>query len=213
MAQVIPIRIAEQPAFFNNLATVATTYATTLNLTTTELTNLSNAVTAFQTAYEEAVAAKDSYRSAIQQREKQFETIANLVRAYNREWQNTNVSDAIIAELGLPVHDETRSKTTPATPTNLVANAFANGEVKLKWNRNGNISSTQFVIEESTDGIEWSFVRVATSSKVTMKGYTPGTKTYFRVFAQRRGVDSAATPAVVVYSSTEGSADGLKVAA
>ena len=115
-----------------------------------------------------------------------------LVGGYNAEWQaDASVSDLIIADLGLTVHDETPSTIGVFTPLNFVASGQGNGAVKMKWARNGNVWGCAFLIEVSYDnGATWQVSSSTTQAKKTLTGVTIR-PTAYRVRAERHGSISA----------------------
>ncbi|MCE9559177.1 MAG: fibronectin type III domain-containing protein [Armatimonadetes bacterium] len=200
----IPSKIGDRVPFYKNLAATAATEAAALSLTPSELTTLQNVATDFGDANLAVQAAYDAYRAALETRKIAEAAAESLTRGYNRQWQNTGVPASVIASLGLPVHESGPTFSPPASPLTLSATAFSNGEVKLKWKRNGNIDGTQFVVETSADGQIWQFLTVSTSSRLSLNHFEPGVRVYFRVYAKRRTEVSAPSPATVIYPGQTG---------
>ena len=126
-----------------------------------------------------------------------------LVGGYNAEWQaDASVSDLIIADLGLTVHDETPSTIGVFTPLNFVASGQGNGNVTMTWQRNGNKWGCNFFVEVSTDnGVTWSLKTATTKARITLISVTIQ-PTIYRVRAERNGTISGASSQSVVYGDT-----------
>ena len=92
-----------------------------------------------------------------------------LFGQYSGEWQaDPSVPDLLIANLGLKVHDDTPSVIGAVTPLNFFAEGNGNGEVKLKWSRNGNVWGCSFWVEVSFDeGATWQIASSSTKAKAT----------------------------------------------
>jgi hypothetical protein len=79
------------------------------------------------------------------------------------------------------------------------------GQVFLKFKRNGNIGGTTFWIQAKTaDGEDWVTVETTSTSKITLENYAVGQPAWFRVVAVRRGLKSAPSDTVTIYSNGEG---------
>jgi hypothetical protein len=126
-------------------------------------------------------------------------------------YASPSVSNERLATAGLPPRTERSSFVTPTTPLDLLADAFSNGSVKLKWKRNGNTSSTVFNVEAKTEDGAWELVWSGTQSKTTFSGYAPGVQVSFRVYASKNEEVSEASNVAVIYSS--GGQGELQIAA
>ena len=75
----------------------------------------------------------------------------------------------------------------PGAPTGLTATSNQNEQVPLSWTATANPGGStiiQYLIQWSTDQVNWSGVAIVTSSPTTVFGYTNGMLQYFRVAAQ-----------------------------
>lgn len=97
-------------------------------------------------------------------------------------------------------------------PTNLVANGFEDGTVKIAWDRNGNSQGATFEIFGSADGLDYAMVATTTRASLVLEGYAPGAACWFKVRATRSGLTSPLSNAAPVYAPGAPSAVRLRVA-
>lgn len=194
-----------------NFATVCNLQAETLDLTPAQITEIQAASTALANAITAATAARTAWASAQAAKLTKLADGHALVSKYAKIFRaDQTVTDAILAELMLAPHKTPGVRTTPAIPTDLVANSDGNGNITLKWHRNGNIQGTVFNVEmRPNNSAPWSIIGTTTMSKFDTT-WTPGTYVEYRVSASRRDVDSAACTPVVLWSA--GSEDELYLA-
>lgn len=195
------------PADLLNLATqMKTTIGpgplTTYGVSTAQIAALATGDTDLAAAITAVVAAKAAYHSAIQARDaKQDECLSAMVSIAKTVYANSAVTPTMIAALGLQPHSTSRTRITPATPTELTATPSPDGTVLLKWNRNANPSGVNFLIETQTGTGDWTFLQDTGAARVQISGYTPGVSVSFRVTASKNGLMSAASLPTVIYSS------------
>lgn len=219
MANIFKATEAELVAAAAQLVQVATANAAVLQLSPGDITTMTGLSTGYGNSYSTMVTAHDAARAATQTKDTSKAALIANFRAFARRAQaNPNVSDALIAQLGLPVHDTTRTPINPVAPVDLVANSFANGEVKLRWKRGGNPrSGIVFWIEASFDLANWSVVGTSTRASFTLQNQTPGQTRYFRVRATATDKISAPSNEAVIYPAEGGSSlsvvDGGQIAA
>ncbi len=125
-------------------------------------------------------------------------------------YANPALSDDQIAALGLAIHGGGGAPITPVSPNSLVADAFANGAVKLKWNRGTSPQGVSFVVQ-AWDGNTWNVVWVTTKTKTQLNGYAPGAGVTFRVYAQHNNTASPTSNEAIIYGAGESAV--LKLAA
>jgi hypothetical protein len=219
MADIFKATDSELVAQASTLVGVASSNASILQLTPADIVTMTGLSTAYGTSYSTMVTARDAARASTQTKDTaKAALIANFRAFARRAYANPNVSDALIAQLGLPVHDTTRTPINPVAPINLVANSFANGEVKLRWKRGGNPrNGIVFWVEASFDLANWSVVGTSTRASFALQDQTPGLTRYFRVRATATDKISAPSNEAVIYPSESGSAlsvvDGGQAAA
>ncbi|MCE9557950.1 MAG: fibronectin type III domain-containing protein [Armatimonadetes bacterium] len=186
--------------------------ATTLKLDPKVITDLNARVSAFSSGLSGAESAKAAYRGAIQTQATAENNFEAYVRSLVSEIQvNSAMTNTMRGDLGITVKSSSTTKAVPVTVTGLIATGFANGSVKLKWNRNGNVARIVFLIEASFDGTTWNQVNAGNATKVTLTGFAAGTPVWFRVVSSTSTRKSAPTTAVNLYGSSE--SVSLKLAA
>ena len=130
-------------------------------------------------------------------REDAIQTASNLVA---KIYANPEVTDTMLAKIGLAQRPK-YARTRPLIPvTSFFAKAFETGEVKLKWNRNGNSASVIFVVEAQTepDG-PFQYIVSTSRTRVTLRNYAPGKRVTFRVFATRTDAKSSPSNVAIIY--------------
>ncbi|MCE9557817.1 MAG: hypothetical protein K8R88_02590 [Armatimonadetes bacterium] len=195
----------------DQLRTQATQFSTgigvqgpTLNLTASEIsgfaTVLANYVDELDAVTTTKAAADIAYETFMTEKT----LIVKLMRKYNQRMQNAaGITNAKRAEIGIPIPSGSTT-VEPKIVTGLVATAFENGDVKLKWNRSGNAQSVIFNIETSDDSVNWSLLTTTTSVRSTLSGFAPGEVKYFRIVATRGTLHATASDPVVIYSGSGG---------
>ena len=187
-------------AWFANFVDVANTNSAVRGLGLPEIAALEAARDDYEAARTGRANAAAAAIAATVDKNNNRTAVLALVGGYNAEWQaDSAVSDLIIADLGLTVHDETPSTIGVFTPLNFVASGDGNGAVKMKWSRNGNVWGCAFLIEVSyDDGATWQVSSSTTQAKKTLTGVTIR-PTAFRVRAERNGQISAPSSTSTVY--------------
>ncbi len=190
-------------AWYANFVDVSITNQLVLGLVPADITALEAARDDFGTARTaRANAAAAAVASTVNKNNNRTSVLA-IVGGYNALWQaDSGVSDLIIADLGLTVHDETPSTIGVFTPLNFTASGQGNGNVTMKWQRNGNKWGCNFFVEVSTDnGVTWSLKTATTKARITLIGVTIQ-PTIYRVRAERNGTISGASSQSLVYGDT-----------
>jgi hypothetical protein len=187
-----------------NFSAVCAANAAKLGLAAPDLAEISDAATNFHSAFNASTAAKAAAHGAVEAKNTQKATSKSVISEWAKQFRaNPAVEDELLADLMLPPHSTPGSETTPTIPLALVASANGDGVVNLKWNRNGNIQGTQFVIERRTSPSgTWTILDTSTRrTYVTMA--TPGQYVAFRVSAKRNGMTSPASTPAVLWDSQE----------
>ena len=194
----IPTEDSKLALYLENFAQVCDGNSSTLLLTPAELTEIESKKNAFVVDLQNLEVAKAVQQAATTTKNTSRNTAVAMVRKYARDFKgNTNVSEALLAQLGV-ISPSTSGPVT--TVTNLTVLGCSDGVNVVAFNRNGNSPATNFVIESasSVNG-PWFLAGVVTKVKFAHEGNTPGEETFYRVTSIRAGVSSAATPVVVVY--------------
>lgn len=205
MSNIFKSTDSELIAATSTFQSVATANSAALGLTPGDLTTLTGLSTAYTTGYNAMITSREAAKAATQTKSTARKNlIADLRVLAQKIYANPAVSDALIAQLGLPVHDSSRSKVIPVSPASLVVAGFANGENKLTWKRNGNANSVVFWLEESIGDGNWALFATSTRTTFVQQNQTPGTMKYYRVRATANGLVSAPSNEAVVYQNGSG---------
>lgn len=198
----IPRKDAQFLTWLENFSTVTAANATTLGLTTGQVTTLAAYVTLFQNAYEANELGKVAAKSLVADKDSKRVAAEAMARTYAKQFlANPNIPVLLKGDLGLKVAPTPLGPVS--VPTDLAVNSLANGTNKLKWKRDGNAQSTSFVIEAaSTLTGPYTIIGTTTQAKFSVSGNLPGTVVYYRVSAQRGGTASDPCAPVVTYGST-----------
>lgn len=185
--------------------TVANNNKVVLGLQAGDITEIQNASTNFNTDLTAWIAAKAAADNAKGVKDTQRATSRAVISKWAKVFRaNQAVPDALLSQLMLAPHKPTGSKTPPTQPTDLVANSDGNGNITLRWNRNGNIQGTQFIIEyKAAAGDAWA-VLSSTSRASFQTTWSPGQYVSYRVIAKRNGQSSAPSTPVVLWDGTGG---------
>ncbi len=165
-------------------------------------TALDTAVTGFDGSITNATAARAASLAATQAKAADKATVVDALNAIGAViYNNPTVSPEMLVAAGYAVHDTSGTKVVPQEPTGLLATPYANSTVELEWNRNGNPGSVTFLIETSTDNLNWTILLTTTKARLTVSGFTPGAQAWFRVSATANGIVSLPSNTAVIYPS------------
>ena len=183
------IILGQKSTFIANTITAA---PTTFGLTAPEATAMSDAADLYATALLDLQAAEAAFEAAKVARDSQRVALLDTFCGYlNQMYATQTVTDESIASLTLAVRDQTRTPIVPTIPTDVLATPFADGTVKLTWNRNGSAYGVVFTIEMApADATSWTVIGNTTKAKATFSGFNPGTPCWFRVIASKNGIVS-----------------------
>ena len=184
-----------------------------LGLQAADLTEIQNASTNALTQLNAYVAARTAASAAHTTKNSQLKTSHAVISKWAKVFRsNATVPDSILAQLMLPPHSPGKTASQPSQPTSLVASADGLGNVALRWDRNGNIQGTQFLVEyRISNTSDFVVMGSTTKSKFTTVA-TPGSFIEFRVIAQRRGLASEPSIPVSLWNNSSASTPELKVA-
>jgi hypothetical protein len=199
--EYIPSEEAQLQIWLNNFASKCEKHDVILDLDTTELAQINNAAINLSNELTNASEAKTTYRSAIGEKNAVKSVSIATARSYARTFKaNPSVPESVLLDLGI-VSSNTSNPVTMVTGLTVVG--CDNGINSLKWNRNGNSSGTQFIVEYSIGTqTNWKFAGAPTRTSFDHEGQAPGVFTWYRVTAMRANNSSVPCPAVSVYGST-----------
>lgn len=180
----------------------ANTNKTVLGLSTSDLTDLSKSFGDFNTSLSAATSAKAAQKSAVQDKTSKKAVARAVIARWAQTWRaNPAIPDAILDAMMVPNHQNQGTKTPPTQPTDLTLKVNSVGLITLSWKRNGNTTSTVFLIETaSAANGPWEALDVTTKAKIDYQG-TPGEAIWFRVWAKRDGKTSPVSLPISLWSN------------
>lgn len=186
--------------------------AATLGVDPADIDALSAAYSSFNTSIGAAATAKANAKATVTAKNKNKQSARALLRQYAKIWRaSPAVSDQLLNQLFLAPKSTPGTQTPPTTPTGLTFSATGNGQITLRWKRNGNRQGTTFLIQTSDSASgEWNTFEATTKTSFVYNG-TPGVAVWFRIIARRDGVSAAPTLPVSVWAGSGG--NFLEVAA
>lgn len=184
-----------------------------LGLTAADLTEIGSAATSAQTQLNNWEAAKTAARASRVTKSNTLKASKSVVSKWAKVFHgNQAVPDSVLSQLMLPPHNSPRTNTPPTQPLALVASADGNGNIELRWKRNGNIAGTTFLIEyRLTATAAWSILGSTTKAKFFHTS-APGSYIEFRVTAQRADNESLPSTSVVLWGGS-GSGESFELKA
>ncbi|MBL8047635.1 MAG: fibronectin type III domain-containing protein [Chthonomonas sp.] len=153
------------------------------------------------TRYDEYLAAKSAFDSAVKAKASARDNFANVFTTYlQQSYANPAVTDAALASIGL---DSRPSRTVRPVrqPLELVVTPSTNGYIAAKWKRNQNTTATTFVLEQLSADNQWEVIWVGTRIRVELTGFTPGVRETFRVYATKADQNSAPSNTYTIYEN------------
>lgn len=177
----------------------------TVGLTAPEISGFGTTVDTYSTALSSVEAAKASYDAFYEAFMTEKASMVKLMRKYNNRMQaSSGITNAKRAEIGLPIPSSSSTPVVPQTVTGLLATPYANGTVRLKWNRSGNAETVTFSIEVSEDSVAWDYLTAVTKTNIRLTDFAPGVTKYFRIVATRGTLQAVPSETVVIYSGSGG---------
>lgn len=187
--------------WLGNFIKVARDNQSALGLTIADIGELETILQDTTDALTQQVAAQEAARAATANMDT-TRTSANTTVSYRSRAIsiNPNIPDSLKEQLGLNVADKKRGTVPLHAPTGLVVEGGSEGTNKLRWERNGNIPGTQFIIEARiADSKEFAFVAVTTKTTYNHRNQKPGVFAVYRLRATRSDELSGYSNEVVIY--------------
>lgn len=171
------------------IAASITASPTTFGLTALQATEMSDIAELFTDSIAAAEAARVAAESAAFDKDEQRDALLSIFSQYlNLMYATPGVTASEIMTLGLEPRSTSRTPVVPVTPLDVLATPFANGTVKINWNRGGNKYGVLFEIECSdADESNWAVCGTTTKQSITLSGFDPGVPKWFRVRATKNG--------------------------
>jgi hypothetical protein len=194
----LPTKDANLAVWLKNYVDACTELQEELGLSPGRLQELQDEVTQYELALDQYTSQIFAARGATATKNLKREQIVRRVRAYTREFKaKPDLSPGDLGLLGVV-------KTQPGQPlqmvTKLVIAPSADGTNLIKWDRNGNSQTTNFIIECSAGGAsDYRFVGSTTKTRFKHENQTPGRPLWYRVISARAGKTSPPCPHVPVY--------------
>lgn len=186
---------------------------TKFGLTLDQVEALQDANAAFELGIAAAEIANQAKLSAYQTKFAQREDVLTILGSLTqRVYGDRNVRNADLAEAGFSPRPGTRQYNTPHAPTALNVALTGPTTLTLRWKRNGNSTTTSFIIERKIGG-KWSQIGSVTASKFSMTDVAVGQKALFRIYAQRGNRRSDYSNEAVIWDYSTAGAQELKQAA
>lgn len=197
----LPSRDSELLIWMENFISVANANLADTGLTALQMTELNDLSTDFTTAYGAQQASIAGARSASISKFEARDLLLALARELAQIVQaHPGATDQLKNELGLTV-PAPPAPVIPTVPGDLVAAVGPQGQIGLRWSRNGNKQGTTFVIEVRLgDDRPWTFVAAVTRASYTDLGRTPGVYIQYRVHAVRTNKQSLYSEPASVYA-------------
>ena len=191
----------EYAAILTSFLNAAAENADALGLSSVEIEAMSVEFAAYQQAAKDVVTARAEYAAAVTAKEEQKANARAIVSGAARMWRaNTSIPGDILDKVMVAPHSTPKTLSAPTTVTNVTITNNEVGELTIRWNANGNIPKTLYLIETAPTGSgPWTLVATVTAKKFRMPG-TPGTPIWIRVSAQRRGISSNPCNAVSLWA-------------
>ena len=126
---------------------------------------------------------------------------AMMQRTASFIYSRSPATDAQLAAAGLAPRRSGSVRPYPAVRVaGLVATPFADGTVRLAWDRGANPKSATFVVEASADGQAWTYLTSTSRIGLTAEGFAPGAPAWFRVVAKTSTAAAVPSASVSVYA-------------
>ncbi len=188
--------------WLNQFQKTCSNYQTELNVSDGDLEFIQDAQTNFDTSLESQVTAKAIAETATQTKDSNRAATTATIRNFVNEFQaNTNIPEEIYGQLQIPKRGTRGPKGPAITPNDVIAAGQANGDITIKFNRNGNPQSAVFNVQHF-NGTAWVSVASGTRTRFTLSGFPIGVEARFRVTAARGTSVSVPSAEVIVWGST-----------
>jgi hypothetical protein len=180
-------------------------YQSALGLTAAQLSSLTNANAEFDAGYHGLLSARLACDNALQFKDTSRVAAEAVVRKIAQQLRaNPNVSNALLAQLGLDPRTKPSRQAPLNDPTLLTATVNPDaGTVTLSWKPNGNRKGTSYVIErlDTVEGV-WTPVSLSSRTRETLDNIVAGVQETYRVRAARRSELSNPSNPFTIYLET-----------
>jgi hypothetical protein len=184
-----------------------------LGLSPAEISEMTETVESFSEGLAEWRAINAKAEGALREKNLRREAAKAMVGRFAKVFRaKQSIPDSLLANLMLPPHTPPRTRSEPATPTDLVAKANGQGLITLQWKLLGKTKATTILIEFRTSPEEpWRLLDATTRNRYVVQA-TPGSYIAFRVRSKLSGQTSPASVPVALWSGRMDSGIGLRAA-
>lgn len=193
---------AEYAGLLESFLGAAAENADALGLSPVEIEAMQNEVDAYRQSVSDVFTARANYAGAVSAKEARKARTQAMINGAAKVWRaNIAISPEILDQVMVAPHKTPRTLTTPNMVTDVTLTPNEVGELTIRWNVNGNIPKTVYIIEMASDSRgPWTQISAVTTRKFRYVG-TPGTQVWFRVSARRRGISSSPCNPVGIWSN------------
>jgi len=197
-----PDNAGEFIAWLENFIQVAQANMAELGLVADDITELENLRSDLTEKLNAKVAKREASVAATTDFNLTHKSAKEKVGGFNQFFKSKkNVTSVLLEALGLNANDANLTPIVPVAPSDLVVEGRSNGINYLKFNRNGNKSTVNFVIESKTgDETAYKFVTVTKKTRFQHKNQTPGVRVFYRVKAVNGDFETEFSNEAVVYN-------------
>jgi Zn-dependent M16 (insulinase) family peptidase len=206
----LPREDAQLQLWLTNFTSIAEANEALLELNKEDIEDLNASKAEYSQKLDGLEAAKGAQRAATNGKNKSKSNVSEKVRRLTRKFKgNPNVNETLLKSLGVV----SNKKSGPVvTVTGVKVRGSNEGVNTVKFNRNGNSSSTTFVIEyKAPDSDVWLFGDAITSTKWNHDNQVPGQQIWYRVTSKRAGKRSVPSVPASAYPHTN--SESISIAA
>ncbi len=146
---------------------------------------------------DEREAAQEQLKALNAQLRVETPKLETMTRANLGSAAKSSASAELKSDAGVTI-PKPRVKAAPKVPLELMATPNTNGTAFLKWKRNGNTTTTKFVVEKRIGNAGWVLVDVVTAISLTVDAKV-GEHAAFRVSARNGQGTSEPSNETVIY--------------
>lgn len=196
----IPSKEGDIVPWTENFITVANANLSTLGLVAADITAVTTKKNEYSTKLNNAIAKQAESKAATEAKNIAKQQLVTNIRVLAKQIQaKPEVPNNLKEQLGLNVPDLTPTSSIPVPPIELSANISTTGLAKIKWNRNGNIFGTVFLIEFSNNySTGWQIIGSTTKTTYETPLLEPSGSNYIRVKAQKGELTSDPSNVIIL---------------
>ncbi len=201
-----PRKDSEFTIWLQNFTTVANANLAALDLVAGDLTPITTLQSIYTSNLNDVEAKKAALAGAVDTKNTTKASIIQNVRVVvNKIQANPNVTTALKAQLGISTREGGQYPINPVEPNELIAEINGDGTIELRWNRNGNGPTTQFIIYTKV-GAEINYRILDVVSKTSYKhiGVSLAERIEYYIKARKNGVESGQSNIAIINPGSVG---------